>query len=92
MTDTRLWDRAALAIVPDEARRVPAVPTLASAHPTVAELFEFMRDAELRFATLMLRLVERSGTTRGEDATQIDVVMRHPGHDKPSRRVPGRPV
>jgi outer membrane lipoprotein-sorting protein len=89
MTDTRLWDRAALAIVPAETRRGVAVSSLGSGVPTVPELFEFMRDAELRFATLMLRIVERSGTTRGEEATQIDLMMRHPGHARVTTSRPG---
>ncbi len=80
MTSTRLWDRAALATIPSEGHRAPAVTALPAGLPTTAELFEFMRDAELRFATLTLRILERSGTARGEEATRIDVVMRHPGH------------
>jgi hypothetical protein len=81
MTDTRLWDRAAVAVAND-GRRLPAVAGLGSGRPTVAELFDFMRDAELRFATLRMRIVERALTTHGEDVTQIDVMVRHPGHAK----------
>lgn len=79
MTDTRLWDRAALVVSNDGMRR-PAVASLATGDPTVAELFDFMRDAELRFATLRMRILERAGTARGEEETQVDVMMRHPGH------------
>lgn len=78
MTDTRLWDRAALALTTDGRRR-PAVATLPPGVPTVAELFEFMRDAELRFATLRLRILERVATAQGDDLTQVDVMLRHPG-------------
>jgi outer membrane lipoprotein-sorting protein len=81
MTDTRLWDRAAVAVAND-GRRSPAVATLAPGQPTVAELFDFMRDAELRFATLRMRILERALTTHGEDVTQVDVMLRHPGHAK----------
>ncbi len=49
-----------------------------------------MRDAELRFATLRMRIVERSTTTRGEDAVQMDVLLRHPGHAKVTTSRPGR--
>lgn len=79
MTETRLWDRAAALPVPIDGRRFPAVAGLGPDLPTVAELFEFMRDAELRFATLRLRIVEHVVNARGEDATQVDVVLRHPG-------------
>jgi hypothetical protein len=44
MTETRLWDRAALPVVVD-GRRVPAVTALPAGLPDVADLFEFMRDA-----------------------------------------------
>jgi len=80
MTETRLWDRAAALPVPVDGRRFPAVAGLGSDLPSVAELFEFMRDAELRFATLRLRIVERVVNARGEEATQVDVMLRHPGH------------
>jgi outer membrane lipoprotein-sorting protein len=89
MTDTRLWDRAALTTIPADGRRAPAVAALPVGAPSVAELFEFMRDAELRFATLLLRILERAGTARGEDATQIDVALRHPGHAKVTTSRPG---
>ena len=38
-----------------------------------------MRDAESRFGTLRLRIVERTRNARGDDATQMDVMLRHPG-------------
>jgi outer membrane lipoprotein-sorting protein len=81
MTDTRLWDRAAVAVAND-GRRSPVVAALAPGQPSVAELFDFMRDAELRFATLRMRILERALTTHGEDVTQVDVMLRHPGHAK----------
>ncbi len=91
MTDTRLWDRAALAIV-DGGRRRPAVVALPPGLPAVAELFEFMRDAELRFVTLRMRIVERAATARGEDVTQVDVMIRHPGQAKVTTSRPGETV
>lgn len=76
---TRLWDRAAL--VPTSAnRRAPAVVTLAPDLPSVAQLFEFMRDAELRFETLRMRLEERTEGVRGSQVVAMDVSLQHPGH------------
>jgi hypothetical protein len=89
MTETRLWDRAALAVQTGD-RRLPAVASLPSTLPTVPELFDFMRDAELRFATLRMRIVEETATTRGQDALQLDVLIRHVGHSKVTTSRPGR--
>jgi outer membrane lipoprotein-sorting protein len=79
MTDTRLWDRAAVLPARPDGRRLPEVATLPATQPTVAELFDFMRDAELRFATLRMRIEERAQTARGEETTAMDVSLRHPG-------------
>jgi outer membrane lipoprotein-sorting protein len=81
MTETRLWDRAAVAIASD-GRRLPSIKALPEGLPNLDRLFEFMRDAELRFTTLRLRILERATTTRGVDVTQVDVMLRHPGHAK----------
>ena len=81
MTDTRLWDRAAVAIAAD-GRRSPAVAALPVGLPTIDQLFDFMRDAELRFETLRMRVVERDITTKGDEATELDVILRHPGSAK----------
>jgi outer membrane lipoprotein-sorting protein len=88
MTDTRLWDRAALTVASD-GRRLPAVAALPPGTPTVTELFDFMRDAELRFATLRMRILERAVTSRGEEETQVDVMLRHPGDAKVTTSRPG---
>jgi hypothetical protein len=82
MTETRLWDRAAALPARLDGRRLPEVVALPATLPTVAELFDFMRDAELRFATLRLRIEERSQTTHGEEVTAMDAVLRHPGEAK----------
>jgi len=82
MTETRLWDRAAALPARPDGRRLPGVVTLDASLPTVTELFDFMRDAELRFATLRLRIEERAQTARGEDLTTMTVVVRHPGDAK----------
>lgn len=82
MTDTRLWDRAAALPVPLDGRRLPAVAALPELTPTVDELFDFMRDAELRFATLRMRIIDRSGTSRGGDELTTEIWLRHPGQAK----------
>ena len=79
MTDTRLWDRAAAVPAVRDGRRLPEIVALHDDHPSLAALFDFMRDAESRFATLRMRLVERSWTARGEEVATVDVMLRHPG-------------
>ena len=74
-----LWDRAA-GLVAVDGRRFPAKAALPPGLPTVGELFDFMRDAELRFETLRMRIVEVSQTARGEQAVETVVQIRHPGH------------
>jgi hypothetical protein len=90
MTSTRLWDRAALVPVPDDGRRLPATVALPPEMPTVAELFTFMRDAELRFATLRMRIVERTFTARGEHLVAMDILVRHTGHARVTTTEPDR--
>ncbi len=79
MTDTHSWDRAAAAPGVRDGRRLPEIVALPDDHPSVAALFDFMRDAESRFATLRMRIVERSWTARGEEVATVDVMLRHPG-------------
>jgi outer membrane lipoprotein-sorting protein len=84
MTSTRLWDRAgALPVPADGGRPRPAVAALpAQALPTVQELFTFMRDAELRFAALRMRIEERVAATPGERLEVVEVMLRHPNQAK----------
>jgi hypothetical protein len=82
MASTRIWDRAAALPAVVDGRRLPSVVALAADMPSPAQLFDFMRDAELRFATLRMRIVERAQTARGEDSATIEVALRHPGHAK----------
>jgi outer membrane lipoprotein-sorting protein len=82
MTSARLWDRAASLPALVDGRRLPEIVSLPAGLPTVGELFDFMRDAELRFATLRLRIEERAHTARGEETTTMEVALRHPGHAK----------
>ena len=74
---------------PVDGRRLPEVVALDRELPTVAQLFDFMRDAELRFGTLRLRIEERAGTSRGEDLTLMDAVLRHPGDARVTVTRPG---
>jgi outer membrane lipoprotein-sorting protein len=76
---TRLWDRAALVPASDGERR-PEVVSLDSEMPSLPELFTFMRDAELRWSTLRMKVEERTFGARGEQVVTMDVAVRHPGH------------
>lgn len=89
MTSSRLWDRAAALTAPTDGRRLPEIATLPAGLPSVDALFDFMRDAELRFATLRMRIVDRAHTSRGEAETTIEVVLRHAGD---ARVTTSRPV
>jgi hypothetical protein len=89
MTSTRLWDRAgALTVQPDDRRR-PEIVALPPGVPSLDQLFTFMRDAELRFDTLLMRLEERTFTARGEQLVTIDVAVRHPGFARVTTSEPG---
>lgn len=90
MTSTRLWDRAALVPAADDARRLPEIVALTPELPSVAELFTFMRDAELRFATLRMRIEERAFGARGELLVAMDVLLRHPGNARVTTTEPDR--
>src|SRR6476619_2126485 len=91
MTDDRLWDRAALTVVRADRRRAQ-VASLPPGLPDIGELFDFMRDAELRFATLRMRVLERASTTKGEETVEFELFMRHPGEAKVMTSRPGEVV
>jgi len=76
------WDRAAALPVPVGTSARPEVAALRDELPSVDALFTFMRDAELRFTTLRMRIEERRTTARGEDLIVSDVTLRHPGAAK----------
>ncbi|HEY4228206.1 MAG TPA: hypothetical protein VGM49_07690 [Candidatus Limnocylindrales bacterium] len=82
MPEIRAWDRAASLPVPVSGRRLPEVAALRDEQPSVDELFTFMRDAELRFATLRMRIEEHVWTARGEEILVQEVSLRHPGEVK----------
>ena len=95
MTSTRLWDRAAALPAAVDGRRRPEVAALAAAasrrSPT---LFDFMRDAELRFAHApdADRGADDDGTRRGaHDARcRAPPSRRRQGDHQPRRRDRGR--
>ena len=79
MSATRAWDRAGSLPVPADGPVRPEVAALRDELPSVAGLFSFMRDAELRFSTLRMRIEERSVTARGEQVATLEVTLEHPG-------------
>jgi len=82
MSTSRAWDRAAALPVPVGDRPRAEVATLDAGLPSVAELFTFMRDAELRFDALRMRIEERRTTTRGDETRIHEITLRHPGEAK----------
>ena len=79
MSATRVWDRAGSLPVSVNGSVRPEVAALRDELPAVADLFTFMRDAELRFGTLRMRIEERASTARGEELGVIEVALEHPG-------------
>lgn len=75
---------------------VPADPSVPAPRPSVValgphelqpvELFSFMAEAELRFSSLRMRIVERLWNARGEDVGITEVAVRHPGFARVVRR------
>ena len=64
------------------ALRPPEQPTLKVSDPDVPDLFRFMAEAELRFETLRMRIVDRRTTTHGEETEIHELWLRHPGMAK----------
>ncbi|MBA2770157.1 MAG: hypothetical protein H0U35_13725 [Sporichthyaceae bacterium] len=82
-------------LVPVYERQTPALPELVALGPdapTLDALFMFMRDAELRFDSLRMRLVERTWGTKGEQLEVIELWLRHPGHAKVATRLGDDPM
>jgi outer membrane lipoprotein-sorting protein len=88
MSASAAWDRASFLPAPGTGRARPEIAALRADLPTVDELFTFMRDAELRFETLRMRIEEHAWNTRGEDVTLIEVLLRHPGEAKVLSSIP----
>jgi hypothetical protein len=78
MPDQR-WSRAALVVARQDGLRLPEIVALEPELPSIDDLFTFMRDAELRFRTLRMRVEERLWATRGEQVVVSEVAIRHPG-------------
>lgn len=57
-------------------------PALPATQPELAELFTFMSEAELRFDSLRMRIVDRRVTSLGDEVETHDVWLRHPGSAK----------
>jgi outer membrane lipoprotein-sorting protein len=82
MSANPTWDRAGSLPVPVAdagARRIPELASLRDELPSIDGLFTFMRDAELRFETLRMRIEEHTWTARGEEVTAAEITLRHPG-------------
>jgi hypothetical protein len=79
---TSTWDRAGSLPVPASGIAAPEIVALRDELPSVDELFTFMRDAELRFRTLRMRIEEHAFTARGEDIVTSEVFLEHPGKAK----------
>ncbi len=79
-----IWDQA-MPATPADARASRRRPEIVSLRPTrvalpdLQTLFTFMRDAELRFRSLRLRIEERTLTASGPQTAEIDAAIRHPG-------------
>jgi hypothetical protein len=92
VTTSPRWTGAAdLIPAPSGHRPRPELVALsAETLPSLDELFTFMRDAELRFETLRMRIEEHAFTAGGEHVVVSDVVLRHPGEAKVTTSVPGQ--
>jgi hypothetical protein len=89
MVPTDRWNDAALIVIAPDGTRRPALPQMPPGLPGAALLFEFMRDAELRFASLRLRLLERRWVASGEVAKTHELLLRHPGRARVTVGSPG---
>ena len=79
MTSIRPWDRAAdLPMVVGRRPRPEVAALPAEGLPSVADVFTFMRDAELRFDTLRMRIEEHTFGVAGEQISIIELALRHP--------------
>src|ERR1700675_1029838 len=77
---TSPWARASRPLPASAAgRRRPELVSLPEGTPSLDELFTFVRDAELRFETLRMRIEDRTATTHGERLLVIETTIRHPG-------------
>ena len=82
------WDRAASVPAVRDGRPRPELAALPPGLPDVPTLFTFMRDTELRFDTLRLRLEERASAASGERVVVHELLLRHPGRARVTTRLP----
>jgi outer membrane lipoprotein-sorting protein len=68
----------------------PGMVALPATAPSIDELFDFMRDAERRFRTLRMRIVEQANTAHGPVETSIELWLAHPGRAKVITNRPAR--
>jgi hypothetical protein len=83
MTSTRLWDRAAALPVAVDGRRLPEVAALPAGLPTVAELFDFMRERNYASDADPGRVAPRAATAK---SVGVSATRPGKGHDEPARR------
>jgi len=69
--------------------RTPTVVAPPSDAPSMTQLFAFMAEAELRFETLRMRIVDRTWTTHGEETEISEVWLHHPSRAKVLTRTGG---
>jgi hypothetical protein len=62
--------------------RRPELATLTTNVPTLPDLFRFMAEAELRFTSLRMRIVDRRTTVNGEEVETHEIWLRHPRYAK----------
>jgi outer membrane lipoprotein-sorting protein len=89
---TRLWDRAARLPAPVDGRRRAEIAVLPADLPDVATLFTFMRDAELRFETLRIRIEDTVAASTGELVSVLETTLQHPGHARVTTTEPARGI
>lgn len=83
MRTTSTWTRAAASTPTTvSGRRRAELVSLPEGQPSVADLFNFARDAELRFDTLQMRIEDRAAGAGGDRLQVIEVSLRHPGDAK----------
>jgi hypothetical protein len=62
--------------------RTPEFAVVPEDTAALDELFTFMAEAELRFESLRMRIVDRQITTHGEEVATHEIWLRHPGYAK----------
>lgn len=90
MSSIHSSDPSASLPVPTDDPVRPRLVSLPLGLPSVDELFIFARDAELRFATLRMRIEDRTRTASGDHLAVSDVAIRHPGHARVATAEPER--